>query len=343
MTKKTRLHARAAQKTLNTSSTHKRSTTPAKIGVAASVAIASTLAMAQVAQAKTAESERQELVQAQAQTQTLPTPTGKASTKGEQPAAGSGLPAAINTQTGKTNAVTSANAVRSATSATPTTVGSSTPAATAPAETPAPASQPTPAAEPTPAQNQQNPQNQVITPNTQNPNAGSPDAANKQVKREEDTKKTYTFTITYCVEGYNQKQLLQPSEYTFTEDTLDKLSKKDSDGGDNLYIPVKTTKGYHAPRGAYIKKDGKYVLDTTKDASVQSYIKIDKKLVTDNINQIASTDTHIVSNYVMEYRPKTVNYYVRHMIQDPTNPNSFKEYSSVPYTCLLYTSDAADE
>ena len=90
MTKKTRLHARATQKTLNTSSTHKRSTTPAKIGVAASVAIASTLAMAQVAQAKTAKSE--ELVQAQAQT--LPTPTGEANTKGEQPAAGASTPAA---------------------------------------------------------------------------------------------------------------------------------------------------------------------------------------------------------------------------------------------------------
>ena len=323
MTKKTRLHARAAQKNTQHVSTHKHSTTPAKIGVAASVAIASTLAMAQVAQAKTAKSESQELVQAQAQTQTLPTPTGKANIKGEQPTAGSGSAAAAKTQTHKTNAVTSVKAAPADMApVTPTAAGST--AAPATASTPAPAS----------TQNQQNPQNQVIAPNTQNPSASDTESANNQVKREEDTKKTYTFTITYCVEGYNQKQLLQPSEYTFTKDTLDKLSEDNPDG-ESLFIPVKTTKGYYAPRGAYIKKDGKYVLDTTKDASVQSYIKIDKKLVTDNINQIASTDTHIVSNYVMEYRPKTVNYYVRHMIQDPANPNSFKEYSSVPYTITV--------
>lgn len=318
MTKKTRLHARATQKTLNTSSTHKRSTTPAKIGVAASVAIASTLAMAQVAQAKTAKSE--ELVQAQAQT--LPTPTGEANTKGEQPAAGASTPAAPVPATPVPTTPTPAS-----TSGTPAASASGTSereASTPQPSTPAPAS----------TQNQQNPQNQVIAPNTQNPSASDTESANNQVKHEEDTKKTYTFTITYCVEGYNQKQLLQPSEYTFTKDTLDKLSEDNPDG-ESLFIPVKTTKGYYAPRGTYIKKDGKYVLDTTKDASVQSYIKIDKKLVTDNINQIASTDTHIVSNYVMEYRPKTVNYYVRHMIQDPANPNSFKEYSSVPYTITV--------
>ena len=330
MTKKTRLHARAAQKNTQHVSTHKHSTTPAKIGVAASVAIASTLAMAQVAQAKTAKSESQELVQAQAQTQTLPTPTGKANIKGEQPTAGSGSAAAAKTQTHKTNAVTSVKAAPADMApVTPTAAGST--AAPATASTPAPAS----------TQNQQNPQNQVIAPNTQNPSASDTESANNQVKREEDTKKTYTFTITYCVEGYNQKQLLQPSEYTFTKDTLDKLSEDNPDG-ESLFIPVKTTKGYYAPRGAYIKKDGKYVLDTTKDASVQSYIKIDKKLVTDNINQIASTDTHIVSNYVMEYRPKTVNYYVRHMIQDPANPNSFKEYSSVPYTITVPAAGGAN-
>ena len=141
-----------------------------------------------------------------------------------------------------------------------------------------------------------------------------------------DSKKTYTFTVTYCVEGYSQKQLLQPTEFTFTDDELTKISDPNGKG---LYIPVKETPGYRAQRGKYIKVGDKYVLDTKKDASVQSYIKIDRTLVEANINNITSTETNKIAHYVIEYRPKTITYYVRHMIQDPNDPDKFIEYSHV--------------
>ncbi len=167
---------------------------------------------------------------------------------------------------------------------------------------------------------------QVITPNTKNPDPTTQKDANQQVKREKDNKKTYTFTVSYCVEGYRQKQLLQPTEFTFTNDELTKISDPNGEG---LFIPVATTKGYNAERGQYIKKDGKYVLDTEKNASVQSYIKIDRTLVEANINNITSTDTNKIAHYFIEYRPKTVTYYVRHMLQDPENLDKFKEYKNV--------------
>ena len=167
---------------------------------------------------------------------------------------------------------------------------------------------------------------QVITPNNKNPDPTTKEDANQQVEREKDNKKTYTFTVSYSVEGYRQKQLLQPTEFTFTDDELTKISDP---SGDGLYIPVATTRGYNAERGQYIKKDGKYVLDTEKNASIQTYIKIDRALIEGNKNTITSTKTHIVSAYTIEYRPKTVTYYVRHMLQDPENPDKFKEYTHV--------------
>jgi len=167
---------------------------------------------------------------------------------------------------------------------------------------------------------------QVITPNTKNPDPTTQKDADNQVKREPDNKKTYTFTVSYCVEGYSQKQLLQPTEFTFTDDELTKISDLNGDG---LFIPVKETKGYKAQRGNYIKVGDKYILDTKKDASVQSYIKIDRTLVEANINNITSTDTNKIAHYFIEYRPKTVTYYVRHMLQDPENLDKFKEYKDV--------------
>ena len=172
----------------------------------------------------------------------------------------------------------------------------------------------------------------VITPNLNNPSASTQEEANNQVQREKDTTKIYTFKVNYCVEGYHQKQLLQPTEFTFTDDELTKISDP---SGEGLYIPVVTTKGYQAQRGNYIKVDGKYVLDTQKDDSVQSYIKIDRQLVEAHVNTITSTDTNIISQYTVEYRPKTITYYVRHMIQDPNNPNQFNEYNGTGYTITV--------
>ncbi len=172
----------------------------------------------------------------------------------------------------------------------------------------------------------------VITPNLNNPTASTQEDANNQVQREKDTTKIYTFKVTYCVEGYHQKELLQPTEFTFTDDELTKISDP---SGEGLYIPVVTTKGYQAQRGNYIKVDGKYVLDTQKDDSVQSYIKIDRQLVEAHVNTITSTDTNIISQYTVEYRPKTITYYVRHMIQDPNNPDQFNEYNGTGYTITV--------
>ena len=173
---------------------------------------------------------------------------------------------------------------------------------------------------------------QVITPNAKNPDPTTKIDANKQVEREKDNKKTYTFTVSYCVEGYHQKQLLQPTEFTFTEDELNKISDPKDKG---LYIPIVETKGYRAQRGQYIKQNGKYVRDNTQDASIQTYIKIDRQLITDNKNAITSTDTHIVSTYTVEYRPKTITYYVRHMLQDANDPNKFNEYTKLPDTITV--------
>lgn len=328
MTKKTRLHARAAQKNTQHVSTHKHSTTPAKIGVAASVAIASTLAMAQVAQAKTAKSEHPELVQAQAQKTNAVTSVMAAPSAVRSP-----MPAAAGTPMSTTptpapTSGTSAEPIPASTSGTTAASASGTSEREAPTpQQPTPAPEPAPAS--TPAQNQQNQQkqkNQVIKPNTNNPTAKTPKEAKKQVEREPDNKKTYTFTVSYCVEGYHQKQLFQPTEFTFTNDELTKISDTDGKG---LYIPVKETKGYKAQRGNYIKVGDKYVSDTKKDASVQSYIKIDRTLVEANENKITSTKTNRIAHYVIEYRPKTITYYVRHMLQDPKNPDKFTEYTHV--------------
>ena len=123
-----------------------------------------------------------------------------------------------------------------------------------------------------------------------------------------------------------KKQLLQPTEFTFTDDELTKISDPNGQG---LYIPVVETKGYRAQRGQYVKENGKYIIDTKKDASVQSYIKIDRALIEAHKNTITSTDTNIISNFTVNYRPKTITYYVRHMLQDPNDPEKFIEFTGI--------------
>ena len=296
MTHKTRLQKHAKKKLNNEVISTE---TTAKLGVAASVAIASTIALAPVAQAETLQATQPDTVQSTPQNSS-PAGTNKAAD----------------------NAAHTQKSERSATQADTPQTPVNSPAGTQPNTQANAQTTPQAQTQPTPAQGG----NQVITPNDKNPSAHSQEEANTQVKREKDSKKTYTFTVTYCVEGYHQKQLFQPTEFTFTDDELTKISDPHGEG---LYIPVKETKGYKAQRGNYIKDGDKYVLDTKKDASVQSYIKIDRTLVEANINNITSTDTNKIAHYFIEYRPKTVTYYVRHMIQDPDNPDKFKEYSQV--------------
>ncbi|WP_311436395.1 InlB B-repeat-containing protein [Fannyhessea vaginae] len=296
MTHKTRLQ-KHAEKKLN----HEviSTETTAKLGVAASVAIASTIALAPVAQAETLQATQPDTVQSTPQNSS-PAGTNKAAD----------------------NAAHTQKSERSATQADTPQTPVNSPAGTQPNTQANAQTTPQAQTQPTPVQGG----NQVITPNDKNPSAHSQEEANTQVKREKDSKKTYTFTVTYCVEGYSQKQLLQPTEFTFTDDELTKISDPSDQG---LYIPVVETKGYRAQRGAYIKENGKYIIDTKKDASVQSYIKIDRALIEAHKNTITSTDTNIISNFTVNYRPKTITYYVRHMLQDPNDPQKFIEFTGI--------------
>ena len=296
MTHKTRLQKHAKKKLNNEVISTE---TTAKLGVAASVAIASTIALAPVAQAETLQATQPDTVQSTPQNSS-PAGTNKAADN------------AAHTQKSERGA---------AQADTPQTHANS-PVGTQPNTQPN--AQPTTQAQTQPAPAQGG--NQVITPNDKNPSAHSQEEANTQVKREKDSKKTYTFTVQYSVEGYSQKQLLQPTEFTFTDDELTKISDPNGQG---LYIPVVETKGYRAQRGNYIKENGKYILDTKKDASVQTYIKIDRTLIEAHKNTITSTDTNIISNFTVNYRPKTITYYVRHMLQDPNDPEKFIEFTGI--------------
>ncbi|MFU9921695.1 InlB B-repeat-containing protein [Fannyhessea vaginae] len=296
MTHKTRLQKHAKKKLNNEVISTE---TTAKLGVAASVAIASTIALAPVAQAETLQATQPDTVQSTPQNSS-PAGTNKAAD----------------------NAAHTQKSERSAAQADTPQAPVNSPAGTQPNSQANAQTTPQAQTQPTPAQGG----NQVITPNDKNPSATTQEEANTQVKREKDSKKTYTFTVQYSVEGYSQKQLLQPTEFTFTDDELTKISDPNDQG---LYIPVVETKGYRAQRGNYVKENGKYILDTKKDASVQTYIKIDRTLIEAHKNTITSTDTNIISNFTVNYRPKTITYYVRHMLQDPNDPEKFIEFTGI--------------
>ncbi len=168
----------------------------------------------------------------------------------------------------------------------------------------------------TPSKPKDNTNQQVVKPNTEHPEATDQPTANGQVARPENERKTvYNFTVHYAVSGNQTKQLLQPTEFSFTEAKLNEISAQ---GADGVYIPVPTTKGYRAPRGKYIKNEqGKYVLDTEQNASVQTYIKIDKELIEKYKNDRLSKGDTVVSEFTLEYNPKQVTFYVRHMLQNP--------------------------
>ena len=302
MTHKTRLQKHARKTQLKKALAAETGT---KLSVAASVAIASTIALAPIAQAEP-------LSASQPQTQETSSPTPKPAAlpggdSGAANTAGQGTPNSAGQ-----GVANSANTASTPHQPTPATMDSS-------AENNADPNAESVSVQESSASNK--PQVAVITPNNENQSATTQEEANRQVKREEDNTKTYTFTVSYCVEGYHQKQLRQPSEYTFTDKELTKITN------DGLYLPIPLTNGYRAQRGAYIKQNDGYVKDTKKNDSIQSYMKIDRELIEKNINLTASTETHKVSNYVIEYRPKTITYYVRHMLQDSNDQQKFKEYN----------------
>ena len=293
---------------------HKREKT--SLGVAASVALVSTLAITTPAFAaqttKKADNAADAAIeQASASAQTAPHDSANAESKATHPsisehtqAAAHTISAAKSTQTSNVAPVdVSAQGAQGA-----------QPSATTAHNEPNSATPHQPAN--TPSKPKDNTNQQVVKPNTEHPEATDQPTANGQVARPENERKTvYNFTVHYAVSGNQTKQLLQPTEFSFTEAKLNEISAQ---GADGVYIPVPTTKGYRAPRGKYIKNEqGKYVLDTEQNASVQTYIKIDKELIEKYKNDRLSKGDTVVSEFTLEYNPKQVTFYVRHMLQNP--------------------------
>lgn len=343
MSKKTTMHSRAKHAMRAAHSNKSKAT---QLGVAASVALVSTLAIAPIAKGETLQqNDASPALIKKNQADTPKTPT--ASSAGTAKAAGS-------TNTAATNKKAASNTTPQSTPTSPTAPQPAQPQTHAGAHTSvrtnapegarAPEPLTTPAEKPQTANSPANEQppkpsstpTETVAPNTTHPEADTQENADKQVTHNDDTKPTYTFTITYAVEGYPQKELLQPTEYSFTEEELDKLTK------DGLYIPVKQTPGYRTQRGAYVKdKNGGFVLDNEKNDAITSYIKIDKDLIKKHVNKITSSDKNIISNMVVEYRPKTVTYYIRHMLQDPTDTNKFTEYTKTNDTITVTDENGA--
>ena len=66
---------------------------------------------------------------------------------------------------------------------------------------------------------------QVVKPNTEHQEAQNLPTANSQVTPPENQRKTiYNFTVHYSVAGNQTKQLLQPTEFSFTEDKLNQIT-----------------------------------------------------------------------------------------------------------------------
>ena len=295
---------------------HKREKT--SLGVAASVALVSTLAITTPAFAaqstKKADNATDAAIeQASASAQTTPHDSANAGSKATHPSISEHTQAAAHTISAAKSAQTPNVApapvsAQGAQGAQPSTadVHNEPNSATPPLHQPAN----------TPSKPKDNTNQQVVKPNTEHPEATDQPTANGQVARPENERKTvYNFTVHYAVSGNQTKQLLQPTEFSFTEAKLNEISAQ---GADGVYIPVPTTKGYRAPRGKYIKNEqGKYVLDTEQNASVQTYIKIDKELIEKYKNDRLSKGDTVVSEFTLEYNPKQVTFYVRHMLQNP--------------------------
>ena len=325
---------------------HKREKT--SLGVAASVALVSTLAITTPAFAaqttKKADNAADAAIeQASASAQTTPHDSANAESKATHPsisehtqAAAHTISAAKSTQTSNVAPVdVSAQGAQGA-----------QPSATTAHNEPNSATPHQPAN--TPSKPKDNTNQQVVKPNTEHPEATDQPTANGQVARPENERKTvYNFTVHYAVSGNQTKQLLQPTEFSFTEAKLNEISAQ---GADGVYIPVPTTKGYRAPRGKYIKNEqGKYVLDTEQNASVQTYIKIDKELIEKYKNDRLSKGDTVVSEFTLEYNPKQVTFYVRHMLQNPnydptvTNSSDPRSKRFIEYKDLNHKVQLQDE
>ena len=188
MTHKTRLQKHAKKKLNNEVIS---TTNTAKLGVAASVAIASTIALAPVAQAETLQATQADTVQSTPQ---------NSSSAGTNKTAG--------------NAAHTQKSERSATQADTPQTPVNSPVGTQPNSQAN--AQPTTQTQPTPTQQGGKSTNQVITPNDKNPSATTQEEANTQVKREKDSKKPTRLQFNIALKAiaknsfYNQQSLPLP-------------------------------------------------------------------------------------------------------------------------------------
>ncbi|MBF9314704.1 LPXTG cell wall anchor domain-containing protein [Bifidobacteriaceae bacterium NR002] len=251
---------------------------------------------------------------------------------------------------------TPASEPRSTSSNNPTSSPTSTPAADTPA-----AGTPNTGATNTAT----DPNSQVIKPNTDNPTADSTDKANKQVQTDKKPKATYNLKIRYTIGGAANKQLVQPYELTIDKDKLDSLDDADK----YEYIELPKSAGYRpsvyhsGDYQYYVKKvegaNSKFVIDDGTDADAVRYLRLSKKLITDyavkerpavggnngaqapqtsqSTNPQSSSSTQpkaedgiqYYGELNINYAPKTAKYYVRHLVQNLKDKDTFDEAPNI--------------
>ncbi|MFU0574351.1 InlB B-repeat-containing protein [Gardnerella vaginalis] len=209
------------------------------------------------------------------------------------------------------------------------------------------------------------PNSQVIKPNTDNPEAKTPDKANEQVQTDKKPKATYNLKIRYTIGGAANKQLVQPYELTIDVEKLNKLDDVNS----LEYIELPKAAGYrpsvyHSGDYQYYVKKGegdnsKFVIDDGTDADAVRYLRLSKKLITDyavkerpavggnngaqapqtsqSTNPQSSSSTQpkaedgiqYYGELNINYAPKTAKYYVRHLVQNLKDKDKFDEAPNI--------------
>lgn len=202
--------------------------------------------------------------------------------------------------------------------------------------------------------NNSNANSQVIKPNIGNQEADSTEKANEQVQTDKKPTATYNLQIRYTIGGAPNKQLVQPYELTIDEAKLNELDKPEN------YVYVKLPKSagynpavYHSGNYQYYieKSKGKYVIDDGMNADADRYLRLNKDLIkeyavkkrqvvggnnSDQTSQNPSSSQASAEDGIqyygelnINYAPKTAKYYIRHMLQDADDRNTFNEDKNV--------------
>lgn len=196
--------------------------------------------------------------------------------------------------------------------------------------------------------NNSNANSQVIKPNTGNQEAKTIEKANEQVQTDKKPTATYNLQIRYTIGGAPNKQLVQPYELTIDENQLNKLS----DPKNYVYVKLPKSAGYnpavyHSGNYQYYieKSKGKYVIDDGMHADADRYLRLNKDLIkeyavkkrqvvggnsSDQTSQPGAKDgIQYYGELNINYAPKTAKYYIRHMLQDAVDRNTFNEDKNV--------------